>query len=183
MATNLKQSIGSGLQIKLEGDWFKVNRIINNLPLDIKAGYMAGQLSAAKKFKKIILSYIGSNGKSLDWPPVSVDYAISKISKGGDPNQMLFLTGAYKRAIEIQQRGSSIRVGINQSARNKEGMKVKDYAKVLELGSEARNIQPRPLWEPAFREFGGKARIKRLIMFHISQRYIMHYGYKPKLKF
>lgn len=183
-SSNLRsQSIGAGLKIQMEGDWTKVSSIINNLSPDIKAAYIAGQMSAAKKFKKLILSYIGTTGKSLNWPAVSVGYAVSKISKGGDPSRMLFLSGTYKRSIQIRSRGTNIRVGIDPRARNEEGYRVIDYAAVLEYGSDASNIQARPLWEPAFREFGGKARIKKIILYHLSQTYLLKYGYKPKIKF
>ncbi len=173
--------IPGGMKVELEGEWLRLNKVIDKLPTSVLAGVISGQMSAAKKLRNIVRKYIKEGGGSLNWQGVSPGYARYKTSQGGDPDRLMWLTGLYYRSIKIFRKGNKISVGISKEAKNRRGYRVVDYASVMEYGSSARNIPARPLWKPSFKQLGGKRGIKRIILIHIG-RNIAVTGYKPKFR-
>lgn len=170
--------------IELFGDWDKTRSLINGLDVTIKAGAILGQKSAAEKLKKIIKKNIRENGGSIGWPPVSDKYAIRKKSMGYDPNNLLVLTGLYYRNINTWYNGNTYYVGLKSKVRNpKTGgrLTLVQIANILEHGSVVRKIKARPLWRPSFKQFGGSARIKYLIVWHIRNLLRTKYGINVKI--
>lgn len=171
-------------QVELFGDWDKTKNLINGLEPTIRAGALLGQKSAADKLLKLIKKNIRENGGSIGWPPVSDKYAKVKKNMGYDPNNLLVLTGLYYRNINVWNKGFTYYVGINRNVKNtKTGGKLTliQIATILEYGSVARKIKARPLWRPTFKQFGGSARIKSLIVWHIRNLILTKYGVRAKV--
>lgn len=171
-------------KIELFGDWEKTKLLIDGLPSAIREGSSRGQRSAAEKLMKVIKRNIRENGGSIGWPPLSDKYMAWKKRKGYNPNSMLVLTGLYYRSINIWSKGTTHYVGLKDNIRNpKTGNKLTlvQIATILEYGSITRKIKARPLWRPSFKQFGGSARIKGLIIWHVRNVIFSRYGVRAKI--
>lgn len=171
-------------QIELFGDWERTEYMLKNIELAISLGNKAALLSASNKIKRIVRRNIRENGGSIGWPPVSENYAEFKSSLGYDPNNLYHLTGIYYRNITIWSNAGVYYVGLKNHTRNTfTGGRITliQIAKILEAGSFVRNIQPRPLWKPSFRQFGGTLRLKGLIIWHIRNQIRLKAGVTAKV--
>lgn len=171
-------------QVELFGDWDKTKSLINGLESTIAAGSILGQKSAAEKLLKLIKKNIRENGGSLGWPPVSDKYASKKSAMGYDPNNLLVLTGLYYRNINVWNKGFTYYVGVKRNLHNpktKGKLTVAQIATVLEYGSVVRKIKARPLWRPSFKQFGGSARIKAIMVWHIRNLILTRHGVRAKI--
>ena len=171
-------------QVELFGDWDKTKSLLNGIESTIAAGSILGQKAAADKLLKIVKKNIKENGGSIGWPPVSDKYARLKKSMGYDPSNLLVLTGLYYRNINVWNKGFTYYVGVNKNIRNtKTGGKITlgQIATILEYGSVVRKIKARPLWRPSFKQFGGSARIKALMVWHIRNLIRTRHGISAKI--
>ena len=171
-------------EVELFGDWDKVQKLLDGIDLTIRIGTTMGQVSAANKLKAVIRKNIRENGGSIGWPPVSRRYAMKKRSMGYDPNNLLVLTGLYYRSINIWSNGNTYYVGLKARTRNmRTGGKITlaEIATILEHGSVVKKIKARPLWKPSFKQFGGTARIKYLIIWHIRNQIRVRHGVNAKI--
>ena len=170
--------------IELFGDWEKTKSLIDGLPVTIKLGSLAGQNSAAQKFLTILRRNIRENGGSIGWPPLSEKYKAWRERNGFSSDNMFVLTGLYYRSINIWNNGNTVYVGMKNNTRNmRTGGKLTlvEIATVLEYGSTLRKIKARPLWGPSFKQLGGSARIKGLIIWHIRNQIFKRHGVRAKV--
>lgn len=170
--------------IELFGDWDKTKSLLNGIESSIAIGSALGQKSASEKLLKLIKKNIRENGGSLGWPPVSRNYASKKSKMGYDPNNLLVLTGLYYRSINIWNNGFTYYVGVKKNIynhRTKGKVTVAQIATILEYGSVVRRIKARPLWRPTFKQFGGSARIKSIIVWHIRNQILIKHGVRAKI--
>lgn len=180
------RGMGASLPIRIEpfGDWLRTAALIADLPALIAAGSLKGQKSAADKLRALIRKNIKNQGVpgNPPWPQLSSKYKKQKTSDGYNASQMLIRTGLYYRSIKTWTNGTSYYVGVKKGVRASNGKKTVGWvAHLLERGSHSRNIKPRPLWVPTFKEFGGNKRIKSTIVWHISSLIYAKYGVRPKI--
>lgn len=171
-------------KIKIDGDWHKVQAITNTLDKVLMIGALAGQEAAAKRMKKIARRYIRTNGAGLGWPPYSERYRKWKIGKGGSATNYYVLSGLYYRSINVWQKGLAFYVGLPAGIRHPDPDKpsLTFIARILESGSTTRNIKARPLWTPTFKELGGSAAIKGLMLWHIRDQIYKAYMIRAKVR-
>lgn len=170
--------------VELFGDWDRAYLLVSGLDNAIKIGYSLAELSAAKKIKQIVRRNIRMNGGKTYWEPVSDQYAEYKSRLGYDPTDLLVMTGLYYNSISIWKIGNATFIGLKGRTRSSGGdLTLQQIASVLEHGSVVRNIPARPLWGPAWKEFGGRARLKGLIIWHIRNQINIRFGVKAKVTF
>ena len=122
-----------------------------------------------KAAKKCIASQVPPKGVS--WPPLSEKY---KDWVGGD-DRIYFKSGQYYEAIGVHEEkvefyrstktGYRYFVGLPNGVKKwparystKKPLTLQKVAKILEFG--AKDIPPRPLWIPLYKEMGGDKRIQ-----------------------
>lgn len=171
-------------KIELDGDWMRTKHMLRTIDLTMAAGVKAGQLAAAKELRRVVRRNIRENGSRIGWPPVSSKYASYKSSLGYDPTNLYEMTGLYYRSIEVWSSGTTYLVGLKANTRHpRKGARLTlaKIARVLESGSAVRNIQPRPLWSPSFKQFGGTPRMKSFILWHIRDHIYKTYKIRPRI--
>jgi len=152
------RNLSHQLDITKFGDWEKGKLLFSALPLAVRVGIAKANNKYATKYLNIIHSAIGTN--RYNWYKFSDGYTAFKKSHGGlGPSSFFLLKGTFRDSIKIVQKATpgkpNVQVGIpaNSSQTNRQGtLDVGEYAKVLEFGSDSRNIQPRKLFSPAYTE-------------------------------
>lgn len=170
-------------EIELEGDWDKVGKVIGGLENAIAIGVEKGQKSAAEKILALTRKNIRESGASLGWQPVSPGYAKWKTSKGYDPKKLLMMSRTYYNNIHIWNKGDRYYVGLKHNIKNpvtNKGITVSEIANILERGDKAGKIKPRRLWAPTFKQFGGTAQLKKLIVWHVKNEIRNRLGVNAK---
>lgn len=181
-------NVGSGLtpEVSLFGDWDKLNKALSQLPIAVSIGAHSGKLAAAEKIQTLIKKNIRNGGPAgTRWPEYSTLYKKKKAAKGGNLERKWYFTGTYYNNIKVIDKGMNVHVGVPRGVRgrvNKNNpLTLGQIANILERGSAAHNIQARPLWRPTFKEFGGKARVKYHIVWHIRNSVYAMTGLKAKI--
>lgn len=173
-------------KVELFGDWDKVNFLLETIDTTIKVGAILGQKSAAEKILVIVKKNIRENGGSLGWAPLSEKYKEYKIKKGYNPDSILRMTGLYYKSITKWSNGMNYFVGVKRSTRytkrKGKNLTVTQVATILEHGSSILNIPARPLWGPSYKQFGGNARLKSLMIWHIRNQIYLRYQIRAKIK-
>lgn len=180
---NVTRGIGGySVGVELEGDWLRVKHLLDDLDDTIEAGALKGQMSAAKKLRKIVRKHIRTSGGSLGWAPLSPNTVRVRASKGYDPSRLLYMTGSYYRSIKVWKKGKKSYVGVKANTPHPiTGKPLGQIAMILEYGSQVRNIPARPLWLPSFKQFGKNKRVKKLIVWHIQNEFRIRHGISPKI--
>ena len=169
-------------EIQFIGDWDRVARLLGDVPMIIDKGSKLGQQSAAKKLMKIVKHHIKTNGGELGWPSTTLKYQENKAARGFDPGRLLYMTGTYYWSIKQWEQRGRVYVGIPKGTQHPTSkLTVAEIANILEHGSQARSIPPRPLWAPSFRQMGGSKKVRSLILWHIAAQFRLQYGISPKI--
>lgn len=131
------------------GQWDVANALTSNLKRDLKR---ARDISL-KRFvligEKIVLGHMAK--QDLNWEPLSDKYKSWKEKKGYS-NKILIRTSTYFQAITGWVNDGTALIGVKRNVQNEEGEEIANIAKIHEYGSDARNIQARPLWGPSWKE-------------------------------
>jgi len=181
-------NVGSGLipEVTLFGDWDKLTKALNQLPIAVAIGANSGRIAAAEKIVSLIKKNIRAGGPpGTRWPDYSQAYKEKKEAAGANTDRKWYYTGTYYNNIKVVNKGLSTYAGVPRNARSKVNQRkpltLGQIANILEKGSAAHNIQARPLWKPTFKEFGGKARVKYLIIWHIRNSVYLSTGLRAKV--
>lgn len=169
-------------EIKIEGEWRKLDQLADNLEKAIYEGYMLGVSDLGRKLTRIVRQALKTgippSGSGVYWEPL----AESTIHRYGD-HPIYNLTGTYSRCIGLSIYRSRILVGIPLRTRrsSRGGLTMNQLAILLEYGSreEGGNIPPRPVWGPALKSIGGKQSIKATIIRNIRSELLKRTGVRP----
>jgi hypothetical protein len=173
----ITRSIAAGLQVELDGDWVKLNRVVRDLDRDIAQSAMEAQEAIAQKYKKALRKNMKENRFGFQ---LSKAYSEFKAEHGG-PNTPLIWTRKYYnsiiirtnktgRLVQVTIKDSAYYSGSSHGASNRSIISVKEVANILEHGSNVHNITARPLWKLTFRDLGGKAGIQQSLNRSLAQR-------------
>lgn len=138
------------------GNWEEAVEVIRKVPKKVQRAALKVQRNFALLYKTALIENI--KGGMAGWKPFSPGYTSWKRRKGKHPNDFYQFDEKYINAIEIKQKGNDITIGISKakSTTNRQGsLTVAQYAIILEKGSAARNIKPRPLWRPTYKQIRG----------------------------
>ena len=169
-------------EIRLEGDWKKLDKLSEHLQRTILDGYQRGVIDIGKRLTRIVRQALRTGipppGSGVTWDPLSE----STIHRYGD-HPIYNLTGTYSRCIGLSIYRSRILVGIPLRTRrsSRGGLTMNQLAILLEYGSreEGGNIPPRPVWGPALKSIGGKQSIKATIIRNIRSELLKRTGVRP----
>lgn len=156
-------------EIVLDGDWDLAQRVLAGLDKKIALGAYQGQLSAAKKIKRIVRRNIRQDGSGLNWAPLAKSTLARKRRLGQSLNR-LYATGQYYRSITIIRKGLTVKVGVKSRTPHSSGLTVSQLATIQEFGSNDWRIPARPLWAPSFKQFGGGKRVISHMNWHIRKQ-------------
>lgn len=181
--THRIRNLGANVKIEIENlaKLQSFTRLIDNLPRDVRLAVKRGQ----KRFAELLITQVKKNirnrGQGLGWNPVSKKYAAWKTKHGTvkDPTKFYQLDHNYLRAIRIKSDANNIYVGIakDTSYTNRKGtMTTAQYAVIMETGSIARNIEPRPLWRPSYRQIGGNQALANMVAASVGIEWATKYG-------
>lgn len=188
--TSTTRSFGgpSSFDIELFGDWKKVENLVNKLETSVAAGAILGRQAAAKKIHNLVKKKIRENGGDTNWPAYSEKYKKYKQTKAASrANSFYRLTNTFYKNITTWNSGLKTFIGIkgNKKAVSLDGKKknitLHQVAQILEYGSTVRNIRPRPLWGPVFKEFGGNKQVSALIAYHVRTQIRIKTGVTAKV--
>ena len=181
-------NVGAGLvpEISLFGDWDKLTKAISQLPIAVAIGAQSGKIAAAEKIMSLIKKNIRRGGPAgTRWPEYSEKYKKRKAADGVNVDRKWHYHGTYYNNIKVITKGNSTFVGVPRNVRSrvnpKKPLTLGQIANILERGSAAHNIQARPLWNPTFKEFGGRARVKYHIVWHIRNSVYAMTGLRAKI--
>lgn len=174
------------VQIKLEGDWKRVQRGLDHLAPAVMTGYKRGVSYFSKKLLRIIKQSIANGGPPTGaWVPLSDStlrtYASHGWNTSGNPYNR---TGVFMNSIGVYNYGSRVYVGLPNNLRTENGLTFVQLAKVLEFGTidsgegEGNEIPARPLFRPALQAAGGNAAIRKALIKEIRSE-LIKYGLKP----
>lgn len=166
------------LEVKLEGDWQRVEAAIGKLSPDILKGYEIATNKYANKLLKIIkravLSGTPPPNSGVNWPPL----APTTIKRYG-AHPIYNLTSYFGRTIGLFQYKHRTYVGLplGKGKSSSGGLTLNQLAKLLEFGGE--HIPPRPLWAPSFKSAGGTDELRRNILTEIRRKLGSSFGIRP----
>lgn len=174
-STLRSRSFKSGIYLQLHG--FKnLNLCLNNLTKNIHNTAVIGEIRAAKSFKRYWRKQVANGGAQFAFPPLNSDYMFRKLNySSGD---MFTLFGAYYKNIEVQwtKRGN-VSVGVDKKAKIApvKGIggetNVSKYIGWIENGTN--NIPARPLLAYSFKVWGGKNKIRSIVIKTIGSRALL----------
>lgn len=166
------------LQVKLNGEWQKVESLVSNLGPSMQRGYD----EAVSKFSHNLLAIVKKSltlgippvGGGVIWQPL----APSTIKRYGQ-HPIYNLTGLYSRSVGLFRYKSRVLIGLPIGARRSSQKKLtmNQLAVMLEFGSNDR-IPPRPVWAPSLKAVGGKDKLKQLTLTEIRKE-LRKYGVRP----
>lgn len=167
------------LQVKLNGEWQKVESLVSNLGPSMQRGYD----KAVSKFSLNLLAIVKKSltlgippvGGGVTWQPL----APSTLERYGQ-HPIYNLTGLYSRSVGLFRYKSRVLIGLPIGARRSSQKKLtmNQLAIMLELGSHDYRIPPRPVWAPSLKAVGGKNKLNQLILTEIRKE-LRKYGVRP----
>jgi len=165
------------VEIKLDGQWFRVNRIIQHLNVDIAMVGASAQRGFAEEYRDRLKYNIKTGGIEFGYKPHSKAYTKYKLKHGGG-DALLHWSGAMGDAVKvIPLGGGRVGVGIEKDAKREkyhpkdEGiLNISQYANILEHGSFGKvNIPPRPVFSDTFtKDMKGLRGLRSYMTLHIA---------------
>lgn len=167
------------VEIKIHGEWQKADALINGMAPEVLAAYHRGATRCSKALVRIIRRAIKTGLPPGDarWPAL----AKSTIKSHGKHN-IYHLSGLYGSVIGLRQYKNRTVIGvpINMKVPNTD-LTLNQLGIILEHGSaidsdgDGNGIPKRPLWAPAFKEYGGVGRLKVEILRDIRRGLIARF--------
>lgn len=168
-------------EVKIDGNWQKVDNLINNMsPVVVKA-YEAGVTKYSKSVIKIVKKAIstGRPPEGSAWAPLS-----PSTIKAHGAHPIYNMRGFYARSIGIQSYPSKTIIGfpVNKRVPRAKHLTINQLAIILEHGSkvdpsgEGNGIPKRPLWGPSLKASGGMAKLKVDLLISIKRSLKSRFG-------
>lgn len=176
----LRSRGGYNVDIRLEGDWFKLKDLTNNQQKWLRKGARVGQRKFALKYLKEIKKNIRNGGKELGYLPLSPAYKALKVREGGGTIALRW-SKSMLNAVKMKDNKTAdmILVGIakglsrpkyHKSDNNK--LQVHEYANVME-----QSYPRRPVFTDSWKRIKGNRGLTKAMIDHIQQSYLIR-GYK-----
>lgn len=167
------------INYEMVGNWKEANFMLRTFPKKVDEAVNVAQMKFTRLYVKRVRTNIQNQGASLGWKPYSEGYREFKERHAeADTDSFYHFFNVLSRSIVIKKTGGNWFGGIQEGVYNSkmqnlrgETLSVSEYAGVLEHGSIARNIQPRPLWYPSFLQLGGKHGLAALVKSEIRSKF------------
>ena len=173
----LRARAGFNVEIRLDGQWVRVNNILGNLNVNIAMAGSTAQRKFAEKYRDKVKYHIKTGGKDFGYPGHSPKYSKYKTKHGGG-GRLLHWSGAMEGAVKVVDlTGGRVGVGIEKGIKrerydNEKGdiLDISEYANILEQGSPARGIPDRPVFKDTFRkDMKGIEGLKTYMAWHVAR--------------
>lgn len=168
---------GFNVDIKLDGDWFKLNMLLNSFGPEIMIIARASQRKFAEKYRDRVKTNMRTGGRRFGYKPVSSRYSSYKQKKGGGSTTFIWSKTLHDSVSVLDSSGNRVSVGIPKGIRRpfypgeskrSNQLTVSEYANILEHGAYSRGVPARPIFSDTFREdMKGKAGLRRSIQRNI----------------
>ena len=158
----LRTRAGYNVEVKLEGDWFRLDQLTSNFGPVVMVIARRAQRSFAIKYKKRVQHHINTGGKRFGYPGHSRKYASYKQVRGGG-SRVLYWSGTMHDSVDVMDlpRGR-VGVGIPRNIRrpnyprehqDNNQLTVSEYANILEHGTKGGlGIPARPVFSDTFKK-------------------------------
>lgn len=147
------------IEFEFTGNWEVAGRVLKKLPNILKSSGIYGQRKAAEMIVKIAKNHI--NNQDLGWAPRAQRSSVAD-------SRILVHSEDYYGAIKAWKRGDEYYAGVSKDAVNSKGTSITEYALAHEYGFG--NMPQRPLWEPSFKDIGGKKGVERIVKMAIKNK-------------
>lgn len=131
------------------GDWDLAGLFTGNLAKDIEASNKLALRQLGLRTERLVVKWIQRQPGS--WPALNEKYLEQK-RKQGYSTLMLRRTGSLINSINSYADNKEVAIGVKRDTRNSEGGDLVSIAAIMEYGSQAQNIPPRPYFSPAFKQ-------------------------------
>ena len=174
----LRSRAGFNVEIRLAGEWVRVNNILNSIDIDMALAGATAQRKFAEKYRDNVKHNIRTGGKEFGYPGHSPKYRKYKSKHGGPDNRLLHWSGAMEEAVQVVKLGGGrLGVGIKKGIKrerydNEKGdiLDISEYANILEKGAYSRGIPARPVFADTFKEdMGGIRGLKTYLAWHVAR--------------
>lgn len=162
-------------QVKLEGEWSRLDRLSSNMVVAVESGYQQGIKVFSQKLLRIVRRALISGtpppGGGTIWAP----HAEATILRYGT-HPIYNLTGLYASSVGLFQYKSKTYVGLQQNKKraSQGSLTLNQLAKILEFGND--HIPARPVWAPSLVAAGGKTVIKDILLKSIRSKLLSTCG-------
>lgn len=166
---NIPDISNLSLQVKLEGQWHKLDSLSNNLQESVLEGYKKGVNIFSNRLLRIVRRSLTTGtpppNSGVYWQPHS---EATKRRWGVHP--IYNLTGLYARSIGLHEYKSRTLIGlpINMSKAS-QGATLNWVAIINEYGLGGK-IPARPVWGPSFKSVGGYEGLQKELLKNIRQK-------------
>lgn len=171
---NIRLPSAPNVELHIEGDWVKAERVIAGIDKSIAKGYDRAIEKSSKAILNIVKTAIRSGtpprGSGVSWPPLSSSYLHAK-----GKHNIYHLTGLYLKSIGMFKYKSRTIVGLPQRVNRPDtSLTLNQIAIILEHGNDI--IPSRPLWAPSFKSYGGKEKLRKEVIKEIRSQIFKDYG-------
>ena len=177
----LRTRAGFNVEIRLDGDWFRLNDITNRLGPSLGIIAKEAQQEFAEAYKKKVKQNIMEGGKRFGYEPLSPQYKRYK-SRGGGRDEPLYWGGSLHDSIEVMSLSEG-RVGVgvpkntkrpfysNESSKGNK-LTISEYANILEHGTRGGlHIPARPVFSDTFKQdMKGMKGLKNFLITEITTK-------------
>lgn len=167
------------LEIKLTGDWSKAINLPEQVVRAMAEGYSEATHDISRDIVRIVKRAIKSGlppgGGGVNWAPLSP----ATLARYGD-HKIYKLSGEFEKAIGIHIYKSRILIGMPINQRHSGGLTLNQLSNLLEFGSKDGKLPGRPLWKPTLDAYGGRKKIRNVIVRRIKKQIIKNTGLSPK---
>lgn len=166
-----------GIEIKLEGQWQSLEQLPTKIAKSMATGYEKATDQFANRLIKVVKRSIASGtpppGGGVYWQPLS-----NKYQKKVGEHLPYYLTGLYYRSVKLRKSKTRFFVGVGSEKASGGGSRIRKgrsklsiaaVARILEYGTLDGSIPARPLWAPAIKSIGGKAKLKQMIILEVRR--------------
>lgn len=171
---NISLPSAPNVELHIEGDWVKAERVIDGIDKSISKGYNKAIERCSKAIILLVKNAMRSGtpprGSGTSWPALSPSYIHNT---GRHP--IYKHTGLYLKSIGVFKYKNRTVVGLPARV-NRPGtsLTLNQIAIILEHGND--DIPARPLWAPSFKAYGGNDKLKKEIIKEIRSQIFKDYG-------
>jgi len=155
---------GYSIGIKLEGNWYAFQSLMDRFGPTVMALAKASQKDFAKEYKKKVQGHISSGGKRFGYPGHSPKYSSYKGRRGGG-SRVLVWSGTMRNSVTVMDLPKGrVGVGIPRDISRErypretgDLLTVSEYANILEHGTfGGLRVPARPVFGDTFKKSTGE---------------------------
>lgn len=167
------------VDIKLDGDWVKYNRLISDVDIMMVMAARQGQRAFAEEYRDKVKKNIRTGGKRFGYPQNAPNYLRRKMQLGGSSGTLTW-SETFLNSVEVVKNTSGTHwgVGIEKGKKrpdyaswDKNRLQVHEIANIMENGLPPR-VPKRPVFKDTFKkDMGGKKGLSKTLEISIIKNF------------